>query len=134
MASFWLDSPLAQYSMMTSLSMGMREMSAMPSFHRRSVPPRDLTCALTLLMKSLHAVDLSVDPVRRDVGAARAQGDAAIGEARDVGDATGGHGSLARANCLLEGSSTPQEAGAGGGHDLGTVSGDGQLVAFIAEG
>ncbi len=25
------------------------------------------------------------------------------------------------------------EAGAGGGHDLGTVSGDGQLVAFIAE-
>ena len=81
-----------------------------------------------------HAVDLSVDPVRRDVGAARAQGDAAIREARDVGDATGGHGSLARANCLLEGAGTPQEAGAGGGHDLGTVSGDGQLVALIAEG
>ena len=81
-----------------------------------------------------HAVDLSVDPVRRDVGAARAQGDAAIGEARDVGDATGGHGSLARANCLLEGAGTPEEADAGGGHDLGTVSGDGQLVALIAEG
>ena len=68
------------------------------------------------------------------MGAARAQGDAAIREARDVGDATGGHGSLARANFLLEGAGTPQEAGAGRGHDLGTVSGDGQLVAFIAEG
>ena len=67
------------------------------------------------------------------MGAAGAQGGATVGEARDVGDATGGHGALAGAHSLLDGAGAPQEAGAGGGRDLRTVSGDGQLVALITE-
>ena len=80
-----------------------------------------------------HAVDLSGDPVRGDVGAARAQGGATVGEARDVGDASGGHGALACAHSLFDGAGAPQEAGASGGHDLGAVCADGQLVALITE-
>ena len=80
-----------------------------------------------------HAVDLSGDPVRGDVGAARAQGGATVGEARDVGDASGGHGALAGAHSLFDGAGTPQEAGACGSHDLGTVCVDGQLVALFTE-
>ena len=80
-----------------------------------------------------HAVDLSGDPVRGDVGAAGAQGGATVGEARNVGDATGGHGALAGAHSLFDGAGAPQEAGAGGGHDLGAVCADGQLVALITE-
>lgn len=80
-----------------------------------------------------HAVDLSGDPVRGDVGAAGAQGGATVGEARDVGDATGGHGSLAGAHRLFDGAGTPQEAGAVGSHDLGSVCVDGQLAALITE-
>ena len=80
-----------------------------------------------------HAVDLSGDPVRGDVGAAGAQGGATVGEARDVGDATGGHGALASTHSLFDGAGAPQESGAGGGHDLGAVCVDGQLVALITE-
>ena len=80
-----------------------------------------------------HAVDLSGDPVRGDVGAAGAQGGATVGEARDVGDATGGHGALASTHSLFDGTRAPQESGAGGGHDLGAVCVDGQLVALITE-
>ena len=80
-----------------------------------------------------HAVDLSGDPVRGDVGAAGAQGGATVREARDVGDASGGHAALAGAHSLLDGAGAPQEAGAGGGHNLGAVCVDGQLVALITE-
>ena len=80
-----------------------------------------------------HAVDLADDPVRRDVGSAGAQGGATVGEARDVGDGACGHASVTRADGLLESARAPQEAGAGGGSDLRTVSGDGQLVALITE-
>ncbi len=45
---------LAQYSMMASLSMGVREMSAFIVTHWYG-SASDLTCALTLLMKSLKA-------------------------------------------------------------------------------
>ena len=80
-----------------------------------------------------HAVDLSDDPVRGDVGAAGAQGGTTVGEARDVGNASGGHGALAGAHSLFDGAGTPQEADTGGGHNLGTVCIDGQLVALFTE-
>lgn len=67
------------------------------------------------------------------MGAAGAQGGTTVGEARDVGDATGGHGSLAGAHRLFDGAGTPQEAGAVGTHHLGSVCVDGQLVALITE-
>ena len=67
------------------------------------------------------------------MGAAGAQGGATVGKARDVGDATGGHGALAGAHSLFDGAGTPQEAGACGSHDLGAVCVDGQLVALFTE-